>query len=451
MKDEHVCVFEWRYGSPEMRRLFTRENIIDTMKLVEVTLVEALSEVGIAPPGIAEDVKRAAKRVTAQMVYDEEKRIGHDIAALVFLLGKYSGKEAARWIHFGATSYDIVDTAWVLILKEALSIIKRKLASIIDKLSDIAMKTSNVPMPGRTHGQHATPITFGFKLANYVYELTRSFERICDLEKRLLLIKIGGATGTMASWGDKGLKLRDVVSKKLGVGYHIISTQIAPRDGFAELIATLAILASQLDRFAVEVRELARPEIAEVWESRGESVGSSAMPHKANPVTAERISGLARALRTLVSGSMENMVLWHERDLSNSSFERFLLPHALLIIDQMLEDMKVLLSRLSFDPQKMKKDLHISNDVVTAEALMNELILKGLTREEAYKISQRASKLALNKGIKLWEAACTLEEVQRLLDCDKLKDLLDPEKYTGLSEILTEGTIKYSKEKIKKC
>ncbi len=449
--DNHLCVFEWRYGSQEMRHLFSRENIINVMKYVEISLVEALNDVGIAPSEAVKDVKKAVDKVTADMVYDEEKRTGHDIAALVFLLGRFSSREAARWIHFGATSYDIVDTAWVIIFNKALGIIKNKLKSVIKRLSDLALKTLNVPMPGRTHGQHATPITLGFKLANYVYELSRSYERICDLEKRLLLVKFGGATGTMASWGKNGLNLRESFAKKLGMRYHIITTQIAPRDGIAELVSSLAILASQFDRFAVEVRELARTEIGELWEARGEAIGSSAMPHKANPVTAERISGLSRALRSLVSGALENIVLWHERDLSNSSFERFLVPHVFLMTDQILDDMAALLDRLAYDPEKMRNDLHMTNDVVTAEALMNELILKGLAREEAYKLSQKASKIALNRGLKLWEAACSMDVVKKLLECSKLREILNPEKYIGLSKELVTEAVKYSSGILRKC
>ncbi|MCE4607552.1 MAG: adenylosuccinate lyase [Caldisphaeraceae archaeon] len=446
---DYACVFEWRYGSAEMRGLFSRDNIVETMKFVEVALAEALGEAGVAPPSVAEELKVAAEKVTAEMVYEEEKRTGHDIAALVFLLGRFSSKEASRWVHFGATSYDIVDTAWAVILREAIGIVKEKLKMIAERLSSIALK--DLPMPGRTHGQHATPITLGFKVANYIYELGRSYGRICDLEKRLLLVKLGGATGTMASWGEKGLKVREGVAKKLGIGYHIISTQVAPRDGIAELISSFAILASQLERFAVEVRELARPEIGELWEERGERIGSSAMPHKANPVTAERISGLSRILRSLASGAFENIILWHERDLSNSSFERFLLPHSFLIMDQILEDMIGLLDRLAYDPERMRINLHAANDIEMAEALMNELILAGLTREEAYNASKEASRIALEKGLRLWEAACSINKVRELLGCDSLKRVLNPEGYVGLSERLAKDAIKYFNEQARKC
>ncbi len=451
-KEDRVCAFDWRYGSDEMRRLFLRENLIGTMKKVELALLESMAEIGLVPKDAVEAVRSSLNKVTAEMVYSEEKKTGHDIATLVFLLGKYSGREAARWIHFGATSYDIVDTMWALIFREALKIVKKKVRSVIEKLESLAIETSEIPMPGRTHGQHATPITLGFKLANYIYEISRSYDRICDLEKRILLVKLGGATGTLASWNKEGLKLREVFARKLGLRYHIISTQIAPRDFIAETACVLSILASQLDRFAVEVRELARPEIGEVWEARGETIGSSAMPHKANPVTAERISGIARALRSLVTGSLENIVLWHERDLSNSSYERFLIPHMFLMIDQVLEDTLSLLSRLRYDPERMKRNLHLTNDVVTAEALMNSLIVEGgLTREEAYKISQKVSKIALSENISFWKAACSLKDVKEKLNCEALKEKLNPENYIGLSSILVKEVIKYSKTILSKC
>lgn len=446
-----LCVFEWRYGSREMRRLFSRENIVATYKRVELALLEALAEAGIAPWEAVEQLRRALDNVSADEVYSEERRTGHDIVSLVFLLARRSGGEAARWIHFGATSYDIVDTAWAVILRDALSIIKRRLAGVIGRLSELAVKHSGLVMVGRTHGQHAVPVTLGFKLANYTYELARSYERICDLERRLLRVKLGGATGTMASWGERGLLVRRKLAGKLGLEPHVISTQVAPRDGFAELAAVAAILASQLDRLAVEVRELSRPEIGEVWEDRGGFVGSSAMPQKRNPVTAERVSGMARFIRSLLQGFMENIVLWHERDLSNSSFERAALPHLLLALDQTLIDTLSLLERLRFSPESMRRNLYLEQGTVTAEKLMNLLIERGLTREEAYRLSREASARALAEGRPLWRVAAEMSEVSRLVDAKTLEEELAPEKYLGPVERLVEDAVNYAAQAVKRC
>lgn len=452
MKDvsDRVCALEWRYGSSEMRRLFTQENIVKTMARVEEAILEGLVEAGIAPRRALEELRRA-KPPSPEEVYEEEKRIGHDVASLVFLLGRRAGGEASRWIHYGATSNDVVDTAWALILREALSILKSKLSRIISILSDYAEKHSSTIMVGRTHGQHALPITLGFKLANYVYELSRSYERICCLEKRLLRAKIAGAVGTMAAWGDKGLIVRDVASRSLGLEPHVITTQVAPRDGFAELVSALAIMASQLERLALEVRELARPEIGEVWEDRGGRIGSSAMPQKANPVTAERIAGLSRLLRGLVSSAIENIVLWHERDLSNSSYERIMIPHAILVADQVLEDAISLLSRLRLDEERMRRNLELTRGAVMAEALLGLLVKAGMSREEAYRLVKELTFRMAKTGRSLLEEALSDPRITRLVSRKELEEGLDPSSYLGQAERLVSDAVEYSRRVLSSC
>lgn len=447
-----VCVYEWRYGSQEMRQIFSRDNMVETYKRVELALLESLVELGVAPPGTLDEAKKAASELSAALVYEEEKKRGHDIASLVFLMGRLGGEEAARWIHFGATSNDVIDTAWALVIRDALSIIKKRLRLLIEKLVTLAEKHRYTVMPGRTHGQHATPITLGFKIANYVYELARSYERICDAEKRVLRAKLGGATGTMASWHGYGLELRKVFASKLGLEPHIVATQVAPRDGFAELAAVLAILASTLDRFAVEIRELARPEIHELWEERGSAIGSSAMPQKANPVTAERISGLARIARSLVHVFLENMVLWHERDLTNSSSERVAIPHLFLTIDQILIDANNLVDRLRVDRDKMKRNLYLTMATATTEALMNLLIQRAkLGREEAYSLARKAAQKALQDQKPLWIAASELPEIRKHLEGVDLEEVLRPENYIGEAPRLVSEATGYARAVLEKC
>jgi len=447
-----VCVFEWRYGSDEMRRILSRDSLVEAMKRVEVALAEALEEAGVAPRGVAEAVRRAAGQVSAEEVYRlEAEKTGHDVAALVELLAERAGGEAARWVHYGATSNDIVDTAWALVLRDALGLLRSRLADVIRRLSALARETSGVVMPGRTHGQHALPITLGFKLANYVYELSRSMERLCGAEERLVLAKLGGAVGTMAAWGDRALEVRRLAAEKLGLRPHPVTTQVAPRDGHAELAASLAILASQLDRFATEVRELARPEIMELWEDRGEAIGSSAMPQKANPVTAERVSGLARAARSLALGFLENIVLWHERDLSNSSFERLAIPHLLLTLDQMLTDTQRLLDRLRYSPENMRRNLELTRHTVVTEKLLNMLIEAGLPRPTAYRLARAAARKALEEAKPLAEAAAGIPEIARLIPREKLAEELRPERYTGQAKTLTEEALRYAEDVLRRC
>ncbi len=437
----YVCPLDWRYGSEEMRRLFQVSNIVQTYLKVERALVCALEELGIAEPGSCEKVMRA--EVKPEEVYELERSIGHDIAGLAFLLEEKSG---CRFVHYGATSYDIVDTAWALILRDAISIVRKKLVQIIQELIDKAIKYKDLIMIGRTHGQHALPITLGFKFANYLYEFSRTLKMLHEVEKLVVRGKISGAVGTMAAWGDKGIEIEKKTLEKLGLEPHVISTQVAPRDGFAYLISTLAILASQLDRLATEIRELSRPEIGELQEGF-ERVGSSAMPHKANPVTSEKISGLAKVLRGLVITALENIPLWHERDLTNSSSERILLPHAFLIIDEMLESMIKVLRNLTVNEGNIKRNLNLLRGFTLTEAVMNILIKRGLPRAKAHEILRRLTR-RYAEGKTLWDVLREDEEIRKYLTEEEIKSITY-ENYLGCYDKLIERAIEYAKKILK--
>jgi adenylosuccinate lyase len=372
-----ICPLEWRYGSEEMRKIFSREGIIKYRIQVEIALLYALKDLGHFSQEDINIIEKVSKNIDLNEIDKLKEKLGHDVMARVVLLADKSG-ESGRFIYFGATSYDIVDTAYALMFRDALNIIERKLLEILDTLSQMSIKYKDTIMIGRTLRLHVLPITLGFKFANYVYELSRSLKRIKDIERRLLKGKFAGAVGTMATWGDKGRIIEEKVMQELGLTPHEISTQVAPRDGFAEIISDLAILASQLDRFALEVRELMRPEIRELSEGVGNRVGSSTMPHKENPVTAEKISGLAKVLRELCLTELENIPLWHERDLTNSSSERIVLSHAFLIINEMLDSMLSVLHNLIIYPENIKKNIEITKGLIMAESLMINLTLKGM-------------------------------------------------------------------------
>ncbi len=433
---KYVCPLDWRYGSEEMRKIFQVENIVRKYIEVERALVCALEEVGIAEPGSCEKVSRA--EVSPEEMYEMEKKTGHDIASLAFLLEEKSG---CRFVHYGATSYDIVDTAWALIFREAIGVLKRKLIQLIQELIDKARKFSDLVMIGRTHGQHALPITLGFKFANYVYELARGLEMLLHAEKLVVRGKISGAVGTMAAWGDKGLEVEARTLKRLGLEPHAISTQVAPRDGFAYLISVLAIIGSQLDRLALEIRELSRPEIGELYEGF-ERVGSSAMPHKANPVTSEKVSGLAKVLRGLVITALENIPLWHERDLTNSSSERILIPHAFLILDEMIESMIKVLKNLVINEYNIRKNLELLKNYTLTEMVMNILIQKGMPRAKAHEILRRISK-KYSEGKTLQEALLEDQEVRKYLTDEEISKIR-PENYLGKVKELIERAIEYA-------
>ncbi len=438
----HVCVFEWRYGTDEMRRIVSQEERLKKMALVEYALVKALKEVGVIPDDVVpEEILKAADDITVEEVEELEKELGHDVMAFTEALRKRVGK-VGNYVHLGATSYDVVDTAWALVIKDALNKIYKDLRDIIVVLAELSLKYADVPMVGRTHGQWAVPITVGFKFANYVYELTRSYERLKETERRVVRLKLSGAVGTMAAWSEKAFEIERIVSRELGLEPHVITTQVAPRDGFAELLSNLAILSSVLDRFALEVRELSRPEIGEIVEGvRKGQVGSSTMPHKANPITAEKISGLAKVMRSLVLGEMENIPLWHERDLTNSSSERVLIPHAFLTVDEQLKSMKSLLKKIVINTERIKENLERAGCEILAERIMIYLTLeKGLPRNDAHKLVMDA----IRTYGKISKALEEGHDLSRYLSADELSRLCDPSTYLGKAKELIKRAVEYA-------
>ena len=445
-----LCPLEFRYGSNDMRAIFSRENIIKKMVEVELRLYKALEECGIVPKGYYEAFSKCVGSITVrpEEVDKREGVLGHDVVALLSILTDYCG-DASRFLHYGATSNDVIDTVWGLLVRDALGLIKKKLVSSIRLLMRLTREYRDLIMVGRTHGQHALPITLGFKLANYVYELTRSLERLVDVESRVVRGKMAGAVGTMAGWRGKGLCVESVVMRELNLRPHEITTQVVPRDGFAELVSVIAILASQIERFGVEVRELMRPEILELAEGVGGRVGSSTMPHKANPVECEKISGLTRVLRGLVVPAIEDIVLWHERDLSNSSAERLLIPHTFMLIDEILDTFNEVLSNLKVYPENMIKNLKLSKGAIMSESLMLKLTDKGLSRYEAHRVVRELVTKALRSSSELIDVVLNEPEVLKYLSVDEVREALDYSKYLGNYNELIERTLKYAEEVIK--
>jgi len=443
-----VCPLEWRYGSNEIKMIF--KNMYKYYVKVEIALLYGLSKSKIIPIDInIKELEEKVKAIDPSKVHIIEKKTGHEVDALVQLLSNALGSYGS-YVHLGATSNDIIDTAWALMLRDALQIIKNKLKKIIRTLINMSIKYKDTLMIGRTHGQHALPITLGFKLANYVYELTRSLERIMDVERRLIRGKISGAVGTMAAWGNKGILVEKYTLTYLNLDPHIISTQVAPRDGFAELICSLAILASQLDRFAIEIRELMRPEIHELIEGIPVTVGSSTMPHKKNPILSEKISGLAKVMRSLTITALENIPLWHERDLTNSSSERIVIPHAILITDEILECTIKLLHNLIIDEKSMRRNLELLNGMILSEALMIKLVERGLPRLKAHRYLIDLVKKCLNEGISFKELVLNDEFILKYLSKKEIEALLKPENYLGEYKKLIDRAIRYAEEALRK-
>jgi adenylosuccinate lyase len=437
-----------RYGSKEMKDLFEEDNRLQRQLDVEATLAETLADLGEIPKSAAKEIRRraTATTVTPEMVKEREKKTHHDVAAMVEVLADQCG-ESGKYVHWGATSYDIVDTSWALIMRDAVSILDKRICELRDVLCDLAIKNRELVMVGRTHGQHATPITFGLKMAVYAAETARNIERLKELKKRLIVGKMSGATGTMASQGRKALEIEEGVMGRLSLKPAEITTQVVCRDRIAEFVCWAAITACSLDRISTEIRNLQRTEILEAAEGfeASSQVGSSTMPHKQNPIECEKISGLAKVMRGMVVPALENIPLWHERDLTDSSSERFVLPLTFIILDEMLMTSCKVLKNLRIFPLKMRANLGITKGAILTEAVMMALARKGMGRQEAHGALRKASEKALADGSPMSEVLARMPEVTRLLSKKELKKLLDPNKYIGKSRELTDRAVKYAK------
>ena len=378
-----------RYGTVEMRRIFEEETRVQKMLDVEAALALAHAEVGNIPLKDAEKIAAMAslKYVKIARVKAIEKEIKHDLASLVRGLSEVCGSSGA-YVHLGATSYDIVDTANALQLKDALELVEKRLIELKGILQKQAGHYKETVMMGRTHGQHALPITLGFKFAVWGREIARHIQRLNDCKERVIVGKMSGAVGTQAGLGQCATRIQDIVMKRLGINAAEISTQIVQRDRYAELICILAIIASSLENFATEIRELQRPEIGELFETfeTEKQVGSSTMPHKQNPETCEKVCGLARIARSLTTPALENMITWHERDLTQSSAERFILPESCIIVDYLVVLMSDIVTNLRVDEQRMSQNMILTQGRSMSEAVMMILTKKGVNRQEAHEL-----------------------------------------------------------------
>ncbi len=444
-----VCPIDTgRYGSLEMRALFEEESRLQKLLDVEAALAEAQYKVGEIPKAAAEVIKKRAVIgiVTPEKVKEREKRTHHDIMAMVEVLAEECG-EYGKYVHWGATSYDIVDTAWALTMKRGISILGKRLGQLRDILCDLATENRDLVMVGRTHGQHAIPITFGFKMAVYAAEAGRNLERLGDLEKRLIVGKMSGAVGTMASQGEKGLEIERLIMRKLGIRPAVITTQVVCRDRIAEFICWTAVTASSLDRISTEIRNLQRTEILEVAEGfeAKSQVGSSTMPQKQNPVDSERVSGLAKVIRGLVVPALENVPLWHERDLTDSSSERFIIPLTFIVLDEMLLTLVNVLKNLRIFPENMQRNLEVTKGAILTEAVMMALARKGMGRQRAHEVLRGISVRVFNEGIPLRDLLYKTPEVTAYLSRKEIDELTEPNKYLGRVRQLIDRAVRYAK------
>ena len=384
-----------RYTRPEMARIWSDENRFRTWLAVEVAATETLAEAGIVPKEAAKAIHQRAD-FNVERIFEIEAEVKHDVIAFTTAVAEIVGPHA-RWFHYGLTSNDVVDTAQALLIQQASSLIAGDLERLADVLERRAWEFKDTPMIGRTHGVHAEPITFGFKIANWYSETRRNIARFRAATEDLRVGKFSGAVGTFAHLTPE---LEEQMCARLGLKAAAVSSQVIQRDRHAYYLATLAVIASTLDKIATEIRHLQRTEVREAEEYFSEKQkGSSAMPHKRNPVTCEQISGLARVVRSNAQAGFENVPLWHERDISHSSAERIIIPDSTTLADYLLNKTSNLIETMFVYPERMLANLHSTRGLVFSGQLLLDLVESGISREDAYRLVQGHAMHAWREGL----------------------------------------------------
>ncbi|GIV21587.1 MAG: adenylosuccinate lyase [Armatimonadota bacterium] len=409
-----------RYTRPEMAKIWDIEHRTQKWLEVELAVCDGLAEYGYIPREAAQTIRERA-RFDLQRMAELEKETRHDVMAFVRNVEENVGEEG-RYVHYGITSYDVVDTALALLLRDSCDQLIARSQRLAEVIARLAKEHKHTPMIGRTHGIHAEPITFGFKLAGWYDEMQRNLQRLQFAREMVSMGKISGAVGIHANVDPR---VEEYVCARLGLKPAPASTQIISRDVHATYLSTLSVLAASLERFATELRNLQRTEILEVQEyfAPGQT-GSSAMPHKRNPWNCETVSGLARVVRGYLIPALENIATWHERDLSNSSVERIILPDASILVDWMLWKLTDILEHLAVFPDNMMRNLQKFGGLVFSEHVMLALVSKGLSREQAYKLVQRNAAKAW-EGADFQQSLKEDEEVRRVLSEEEIDRCFD--------------------------
>ncbi len=444
-----VHPIDFRYGTDEMKRIWSEESRIKRMVWVELALLRVLSEFGYLSTEEYLKAKKQARKITAERVKEIEAEIKHDVMSLVKAIAEVSG-DAGRWVHFGATSNDITDTAVATQLRDTLKIIEVKIAKLIVVLSEKAAEHKNTICLGRTHGQPALPVTYGFRFAIWISEMLRHLERLEQIRERLLVGQISGAVGTQASFGDAGMEIEKRVMNYLNLRASEISSQIIPRDIYCEYIQFLANIATTLEKIALNIRLWQRSETQEVFErfDTDKQVGSSTMPHKRNPIDSEQICGLARIVRGFVEPQHQSSILWEERDLTNSSAERITLVESSVLVDHILTKTVKLITNLEIDKRKAEENLKKQLGLNMSEAVMIALTKRGVSRQIAHEILRVSALIAYEKKKSLKDVLLENKEILRYFDPDELEELLKPENYLGTAQKRVEMIIEKAKKKV---
>ena len=442
-----------RYGTAEMMEIFSEQKKVNYQLEIEGAAAISQSEIGLIPKTIGKKILKVATsgKITANRIKQLEAKSDHDTAALVESLSEKCSKDARPWIHYGLTSNDLVDTSNSMQMRDALQIIEPKVAKMASILAKRATKHAKIPAVGRTHGQHASIISFGLKFANWAAEMAKHLDRIEEIKKRILICKTMGVVGTGSLMGVKSLEVQRKVAKRLELYPAEVTTQIVPRERYAEYVFELALIGATLEKIAVEIRNLQRTEIGEVAEQfKKGQMGSSAVPVKRNPIKSERVTSFSKMMRSHIGITFENIPLWHERDLSNSANERFVIPTSSILIDEMLETMTRIVSNLMVNEKRIVENLYITKGQIFAEFVLEALIKKGVPRFVAYRDVQRVAFEAKDKEIHYIDAIKNDKTFTSKLSEKEIDEIFLPEKHLGASHVIINNVNKSVQKTIRK-
>lgn len=433
---------EYRYGTEEMKFVWSEANRLDKLMMVEAALAKAEADISLIPKKAAEIISASTSLVELDRVKEIEDEIHHDMMAVVLGISEKCPEDAGKWVHFGATSNDILDTATGLQLKEAVQVLEDKMQKLLDVLLVQAEAHKHTVCAARTHGQIGVPTTYGLRFAIWASEVARHIERLEQLKPRLLVGQMTGAVGTQAAFGKDGIEIQKRVMQYLEIGSVDVSNQIIQRDRHAEFVMWMANTVTTLDKIGVEIRSLQRTEIAEVEESfKKKQVGSSTMPHKRNPIKSEQICGLARIVRAMVEPELLNNTLWDERDLTNSSCERIVFPEACVLTDHIIKLGIGVIENLRFYPENIRRNLNLLKGLNMGEAVMIELAKRGVGRQEAHEIVRSSAMEAHETGKHFKEVLLSKPDVEKYLSEEDINSLVDPDKYIGTAVEQVEAVI----------
>ena len=427
-----------RYSRKELKQIWEDQNKYKIWLDIELAAAEAMEKLKIIPRGVVKKV-RSKSKINVKKITSIENRVRHDVIAFLTSIAQKTGKEG-RFLHKGMTSSDVLDTAFNLQLKQSGLILLNDIEKLLKSIKKQAIKHKYTLCIGRSHGIHAEPTTFGLKMLTFYEEFSRNYDRLNNAIKEISTCAISGAVGTFANVDPR---IEKFVAKKLKLNSEPVSTQIVPRDRHAYFFSILGIIASSIERFAVEIRHLQRTEVSEVEEYFGKKQkGSSAMPHKKNPILSENLTGLARLIRSAVVPALENVALWHERDISHSSVERNIGPDSTIALDFALNRLNEIIKNLNIYPKNMKKNLNLTKGLFFSQRVLIELTVLGFSREEAYKLVQKNAMRSWNNKSSFYENIANDNKINKKIPVNKLKKLFNFSYHTKRINIIFNRSLK---------